>query len=215
MWPSTPAGRQHLAWRCRTCCLRASKNSRPLRHLIFRGSIPHPIQSLCTLRDYCRQQPRSGRIEARTGLRMMPTFPRSPLSSVRRVFPDTAARLAFRWSLPGVHTNLSLLPTSAVCSPVYVHPKYTSWSNGYPAQCRVVDSIVHRHEVGVPRPQGSSLLLELCCLEIGRFWRLTALILALPAHFTTASFSGQRLGNNSPGKPKGSYYGPKALLGYA
>src|SRR6516162_5718329 len=34
MWPLTPAGRQHLAFveeRCRTCCLRASKNSRPLR----------------------------------------------------------------------------------------------------------------------------------------------------------------------------------------
>ena len=44
MWPSTPAGRQHLAWRCRTCCLRANKNSRPPRCLIFRGSIPHPMQ---------------------------------------------------------------------------------------------------------------------------------------------------------------------------
>jgi hypothetical protein len=42
MWPSTPAGRQHLAWRCRTCCLRANKNSRPLAISIFRGSIPHP-----------------------------------------------------------------------------------------------------------------------------------------------------------------------------
>jgi hypothetical protein len=27
---------------CRTCCLRANRNSRPLRYLIFRGSIPHP-----------------------------------------------------------------------------------------------------------------------------------------------------------------------------
>jgi hypothetical protein len=26
MWPSTPAGRQHLAQRCRTCCFRAKKN---------------------------------------------------------------------------------------------------------------------------------------------------------------------------------------------
>src|SRR5450631_4460751 len=39
--------------------------------------------------------PQLGRIEARTGLRMMPTSPRSPLSSVRRVFPSTAGRLAF------------------------------------------------------------------------------------------------------------------------
>src|SRR6266481_7156936 len=60
-------------------------------------------------------RPRLGRIEARTGLRMMPTFPRSPYHSVRRVCPDTAGRLAFRWGLPGCHTNLSLLPTSAAC----------------------------------------------------------------------------------------------------
>ena len=53
MWPLTPTGRRHLAFveeRCRTCCLRASKNSRPLRCLTFRGSIPHPMQQLCTLR---------------------------------------------------------------------------------------------------------------------------------------------------------------------
>jgi hypothetical protein len=30
-----------------------------------------------------------------TGLRMMPTFPRSPYHSVRRIFPSTAGRLAF------------------------------------------------------------------------------------------------------------------------
>ena len=95
----------------------------------------------------------------------MPTFPRPPYHSVRRVFPDTAGRLAFRWGLPGFHASLSLLPTSAARRPVCIHPSYTSWSNGYPAQCRVVDSIVHRHEVGLPLPQGSSLLLELCCLE--------------------------------------------------
>src|ERR1700758_786961 len=64
MWPSTPAGRQHLAERCRTCCLRANENPRPLRCLIFRGSIPHPMQSLCTLRDHCRQWPRNTRYQA-------------------------------------------------------------------------------------------------------------------------------------------------------
>src|SRR5262249_560902 len=61
MWPSTPAGRQHLAWRCRTCCLRANENPRPLPYLVFRGSIPHPMQSLCTLRTPCRQWPRNTR----------------------------------------------------------------------------------------------------------------------------------------------------------
>src|SRR5207248_4817624 len=57
-------GATNLAWRCRTCCLRANRNSRPLRYLIFRGSIPHPMQSLCTLRDYCRQEPRNTRYQA-------------------------------------------------------------------------------------------------------------------------------------------------------
>jgi len=45
MWPLTPAGRQHLAFveeRCRTCCLRASKNSRPLRcYLSWLNPTPH------------------------------------------------------------------------------------------------------------------------------------------------------------------------------
>ena len=67
MWPLTPAGRQHLAsldGRCRTYCLRANRNSRPLRRMTFRGSIPHPTQSLCTLRDHRRQWPRNTRYQA-------------------------------------------------------------------------------------------------------------------------------------------------------
>src|SRR5713226_6278383 len=60
--------------------------------------------------------------------------------------------------------RLSLLPTYAPCPPVCIHRSCTSWSNANPAQCRVADSIVHRHEVGSPLPQGSSLLPELCCL---------------------------------------------------
>ena len=39
--------------------------------------------------------PQSGRVETRTGLRMMPTLD-PPYHSVRRVFPDTAGRLACR-----------------------------------------------------------------------------------------------------------------------
>src|SRR6476469_9647630 len=38
--------------------------TRPLRCLIFRGSIPHPMQSLCTLRNHCRQWPRNTRYQA-------------------------------------------------------------------------------------------------------------------------------------------------------
>jgi hypothetical protein len=35
-----------------------------LRCLIFRGSIPHPTQLLCTLRDHCRQGSRNTRYQA-------------------------------------------------------------------------------------------------------------------------------------------------------
>src|SRR5262245_46586215 len=32
--------------------------------MTFRGSIPHPMQSLCTLRNHCRQWPRNTRYQA-------------------------------------------------------------------------------------------------------------------------------------------------------
>jgi hypothetical protein len=38
--------------------------SRPLRCPIFRGSIPHPMQSLCTLRRRCHQRSRNTRYQA-------------------------------------------------------------------------------------------------------------------------------------------------------
>src|SRR5207244_801892 len=41
-----------------------NRNPRPPRHLIFRGSIPHPMQSLGTLRNRCRQRPRNPRYQA-------------------------------------------------------------------------------------------------------------------------------------------------------
>src|SRR3981081_717388 len=44
--------------------------------------------------------PQLGRIEARTGLRMMPASPRSPYHSVRRVFPSTAGSWHFGRCLP-------------------------------------------------------------------------------------------------------------------
>src|ERR1700720_2997097 len=64
MWPSTPAERRHLAWRCRTCCLRRFRASRPPQNSSFRGSIPHPIRSLCTLRIRRRRRLRNTRFPA-------------------------------------------------------------------------------------------------------------------------------------------------------
>jgi hypothetical protein len=64
MRSSTPAERQPLAWRCRTCCLRRCLPSRPLRISEFRSSITHPTQSLCTLRSRRRRRPRNTRYRA-------------------------------------------------------------------------------------------------------------------------------------------------------
>src|SRR6516164_6962523 len=47
MWPWTPAGRQHLAKRCRTCCLRANKDSRPLRCMTFFVAQSHTPCNRC------------------------------------------------------------------------------------------------------------------------------------------------------------------------
>src|SRR5919197_6651716 len=86
MWPLTPAGRQHLAsldGRCRTCCLRANENSRPLQRLTFRGSIPHPMQLLCTLRNHCRQWHRNTRYQAGRYPLLGPDFHRLDRTSLR------------------------------------------------------------------------------------------------------------------------------------
>ena len=56
----------------------------------------------------------SGRTMARSGLRMMPTSPSSPLKSVRRVFPGTASRLAYRPSVPA--------PPGGKASSRHTHP---------------------------------------------------------------------------------------------
>src|SRR5580704_12019636 len=64
MGPSTPAERRHLAKRCRTCCLRRFRASRPPQNSSFRGSIPHPIRSLCTLRTRRRRRLRNTRFPA-------------------------------------------------------------------------------------------------------------------------------------------------------
>jgi hypothetical protein len=53
---------------------------------------------------------RSGRTVARSGLRMMPTFPPSPYHSVQRVFPSTAERLAYRTAPSRTARWLSLHP---------------------------------------------------------------------------------------------------------
>src|SRR4029077_4717068 len=84
---------------------------------------------------------------ARCGLRMMPPFPSSPLSAVRRVFPSTAGRLACQAGpsqhvdqlkpAPGMHCS-----TSGLCSPFVLLVA----NIGYPVLSRAAGSIVHHHE---------------------------------------------------------------------
>ena len=95
-------------------CLITSKTppgtSRPLRYLIFRGSIPHPMQSLCTLRNHCCQRPRNARYQADatpylgrtfTG-RIAPALPgaltRSPRRRVRVAWGYVESRAPWRSS---------------------------------------------------------------------------------------------------------------------
>jgi hypothetical protein len=50
MWPSTPAGRQHLAFAVPHILPSAVVNASAPAMSVFRGSISHPVRLLCTLR---------------------------------------------------------------------------------------------------------------------------------------------------------------------
>ena len=70
----------------------------------------------------------SGRIEARTGLRMMPTFPRSPLSFRTAGFPQYGWKAGFPSGAFLGDRRLKLLPACAVRRPVCIRPSRASWS---------------------------------------------------------------------------------------
>ena len=101
----TPAERQVLAsQRTRTCCLRRNGTSRPLHRHEFRGSIPHPMRSLCTLHTSRRRLTRDTHYRAGatpypggTFTRWnTPAFPGAPVSSSRPAFRET-------WPQPAVN----------------------------------------------------------------------------------------------------------------
>src|SRR6516225_1260008 len=64
MWPSTPAGGQCLAITALHMLHSTMKTVSAPASSSFRGSLPHPMQSLCTLRNHCRQWPRNTRYQA-------------------------------------------------------------------------------------------------------------------------------------------------------
>ena len=90
--------------------------------------------------------PQSGRIEARTGLRMMPTSPRSPLSFRTAGFsPVRLEGWHFRRRLPNALHSSSLLPAYARHVLVCFRPSCIAFRiHEYPAQCRVGYAPMHR-----------------------------------------------------------------------
>src|ERR1700721_2498001 len=94
---------------------------------------------------------------------MVPTFPRSPLLFRTAGFPRYGWKaglsdgafpsVASLKSAPDIHV------ATAGSHQSFVHFVVTSVAR----PCRVADPIVHRHEVGSPLPQGSSLETGLCC----------------------------------------------------
>jgi hypothetical protein len=99
---------------------------------------------------------RVGRL-ARTGLRMMPTFPSPSLNSLRRVFPSTASRPACQVAPARSTSRLSLLPACRLPRPVCLDPSHASAAGVRPGavsrSTRAPRAAVR--EVLAPLPQGS------------------------------------------------------------
>ena len=99
---------------------------------------------------------RSGRIEARIGLRMMPTFPRSPLSFRTVSFPQYGCKAGFPSG--AFLSDQRLKPAPGMRRLTFQFASALRASRGhvdYPVLRRVEDSIRHRHGGRLPhRPRG-------------------------------------------------------------
>ena len=143
----------------------------PHRGSPFRASVlTEPAWPSCTRPPgHRRRSPapgsQAGRIEARTGLRMMPTSPRSPLSFRTAGFPQ------YGWK-DGISDGA--FPTRRSVQACSRHTLTTYWfasvlraSRSYPRMSRSVSGRLRANappwRVGNPPPQGSSLGSELCC----------------------------------------------------
>jgi len=109
----------------------------------------HPLHS-------CRL---SGRAMARTGLRMMPTFPSSPLKFRTVGFPQYGFKAGLsKGACPARGAQLS---RPAGLRPSFAPPAFSLY---IPALCRGSCALEHRHS-GRPTalPQGPSLRSGFCC----------------------------------------------------
>jgi hypothetical protein len=96
--------------------------------------------------DVAIPTPQSGRIEARTGLRMMPTFPRPSLSFRKAGFPGTAGRMAYQTVPSRDVTPLKSAPDIRCMTPS-LHPPFVHFVVAaiLPLRVRSADSMMHRH----------------------------------------------------------------------
>jgi hypothetical protein len=102
---------------------------------------------------------RSGRTMARIGLRMMPPFPSSPLSSVQRVFPSTAGRPVYQ-TVPypsSASSSRRVVCIRPLCTSLPIAPCPRSKSRGTVPWHTTVQAAI------AALPQGSSLRSGLCC----------------------------------------------------
>jgi hypothetical protein len=92
---------------------------------LYRGSHLRLLNSM----RFPRRNPQSGRIEARFGLRMMPTFPRSPLSFRTAGFPQYGWKAGLSsGAFPVRHPRLSLLPAYPGHHSVCTRSSCITWS---------------------------------------------------------------------------------------
>ena len=115
-------------------------------------SIDYPGATATTLNG-------SGRTMARIGLRMMPPFPSSPLSSVQRVFPSTAGRPVYQTVLypSSASSSRRMVCLRPSCTTLPVAPYPRSKSRGAVPWYTTVQAAI------AALPQGSSLRSGLCC----------------------------------------------------
>jgi hypothetical protein len=101
--------------------------------------------------------PQSGRTVARSGLRMMPTFPLSPLSFRTAGFPQYGWKAGISDSAFPVHPSLKPAPGIRRWTPgLHLPFAHLIVRFGCPVLCRADDSSMRRLGVGVRlRPRGS------------------------------------------------------------
>ena len=92
------------------------------------ANVSHHLVLFAVGTSIAGRPPQSGGIEARIGLRMMPTFPRSPLSFRTAGFPRYGWKAGLPdGAFPKAVRGLSLLPACAANRLVCVRPSRITW----------------------------------------------------------------------------------------